>query len=67
MANFVAMGEYYNANPYGLVKTVCRAIDSESGEAMICYCNIDKGGCCSEVFCMPEYQFKNIFIYHINS
>ena len=60
--NFVAMGSYYNANPYGLVRTVCRAFDHQSGEAMIAYVNIATGGYASEIFLMPEDQFMNIFI-----
>lgn len=67
MTSFVAMGEYYRSEPYGLVKTVCRAIDSESGNAMICYCNIEKGGYSSEVFCMPENEFVNIFVNKLAS
>lgn len=60
--NFVAMGEYYSANPYGLVRTVCRAFDYQSGDAMIAYVNVNKGGVASDVFLMPENEFINIFM-----
>ena len=60
--NYVAMGTYYHANPYGLVRTVCKGFDWQSGEAMIAYVNVDNGGVASDVFLMPEDQFKNIFL-----
>lgn len=60
--SFVEMGSYYQANPYGLVRTVCRATDSESGDQLIAYVTVAKGGVASEVFVMPENQFENIFI-----
>ena len=60
--NTVDMGAYYNAAPYGLVRTVCKAFDYQSGEAMIAYVNIASGGYASEIFLMPETVFKNIFI-----
>lgn len=59
---FVGMGDYYRANPYGLVRTVCKAFDDQSGEAMIAYVNVSEGGYVSDVFLMPEVQFKNIFL-----
>ena len=60
--NYVAMGSYYHANPYGLVRTVCKAFDYQSGEAMIAYVNVNEGGQASDVFLMPEDTFKNIFL-----
>ena len=60
--SFIGMGDYYHANPYGLVRTVCKAYDFESGEAMIAYVNVNEGGYVSDVFLMPEIQFKNIFL-----
>ena len=60
--NYVGMGEYYNANPYGLVRTVCRGFDHQTGECIIAYVNVQTGGYASEVFMMPEEQFKNIFM-----
>ena len=60
--NYVAMGSYYNANPYGLVRTVCKAFDYQSGEAMIAYVNVNEGGQASDIFLMPEDIFKNIFL-----
>lgn len=59
--NFVAMGTFYRANPYGLVRTVCKAYDYQSGDAMIAYVNVDAGGCASDVYLMPENEFINIF------
>ena len=60
--NYVAMGSYYQANPYGMVRTICRATDFNSGEAIIIYVNILNGGFASETFAMPEVEFKNIFL-----
>lgn len=65
MAKFVAMGEYYYEQPYGLVKVVCRAYDHESGEPLIIYANVDDGGCSSELFSMSEWHFENIFLKHL--
>lgn len=62
MKSYVEMGGYYNSNPYGLVRTVCRAFDYESGEAVIAYVNIKEGGVASDIFFMPEVQFINIFL-----
>lgn len=62
MKKFVEMGKFYQANPYGLVRTVCRAFDAESGDAMIGYVNVSNGGCASDVFVMSETCFKNIFM-----
>ena len=56
------MGCFYRANPFGLVKTVCRAIDAISGDVVIAYVNVGKGGCASDVFIMPEVEFMNIFL-----
>ena len=58
----VNMNSYYRAEPYGLVRTVCRATDNESGKAMIVYVNVGQGGFASDPLVMPESQFKNIFI-----
>ena len=60
--NFVAMGCFYRANPYSLVKTICRGFDADSGDVMIAYVQVGKGGCASEVFFMLENEFKNIFL-----
>ena len=62
MKKNIDMGCYYNANPYGLVRTVCRAYDFQSGDPMIAYVNISKGGVAGDVFLMPENEFKNIFL-----
>lgn len=62
MKSFVGMGQFYSANPYGLVKTVCRGFDYNSGEAMIAFVNVQSGGCASEIFLMPEKEFENIFL-----
>ena len=40
--NFVAMGCFYRANPYGLVKTICRGFDADSGDVMIAYVQVGK-------------------------
>lgn len=62
MKTYVEMGAYYNVNPYGLVRTVCKAYDHESGESMIAFVHIDKGGYAGDIFLMSEAQFKNIFL-----
>lgn len=43
-----------------LVRTVCRAY-TQSGEAMIAYVNIDKGGYASDIYLMEESMFKSRF------
>lgn len=63
MTKYVEMGCHYRANPWGLVRTVCRAFDHQSGEAMIAYVNISTGGFASEIFLMPENEFKNLFVF----
>lgn len=60
--DFIAMGEFYRANPYGLVKTVCKGYDSQSGEAYIAYANVLDGGLAGDIFFMPEEEFRNIFL-----
>ena len=60
--NYIEMGGHYHANPYGLVKVVCRGFDHLSGEAVIAYANIGNGGIVGDIFMMPEEQFKNIFL-----
>lgn len=60
--SYVGMGCFYRANPYGLVKTVCRTIDAISGDVVIAYVNVGKGGCASDVFIIPEAEFINIFL-----
>lgn len=62
MKNFVKMGSYYRANPYGLVRTILRGYDHLSGEEMIAYVNVKNGGMASDIFLMPETEFKNIFL-----
>lgn len=61
MKNFVGMGQFYRANPYGLVKTVCRGFDANSGDAMIAYVQVGKGGCASEVFSCPRTNLETSF------
>ena len=60
--NYVEMGGHYFANSYGLVRAVCKAYDNHSGEAMIAYVNIGEHGYVSDVFLMPEVEFKNTFL-----
>ena len=62
MKKNIDMGSYYNAAPYGLVRTVCKAYDYQSGDAMIAYVNVSSGGIAGDVFLMPENEFKNIFL-----
>ena len=60
--SYVGMGCFYRANPYGLVKTVCRGFDVDSGDAIIAYVQVGEGGCASDVFFIPETEFMNIFL-----
>lgn len=59
---YVGMGCFYHTNPYGLVKTICRGLDSQSGDAMIAYVQVQKGGYAGDIFFMPEEEFKNTFL-----
>ena len=60
--NFVAMGEYYCSNNGELVKTVCQGRDISTNVMMVAFSKILDGGIASEVFFMPEIDFKNKFI-----
>lgn len=62
MKTSIDMGVYYNMAPYGLVRTVCRATNVNSGESMIVYVHVGKGGMASEPFTMLENEFKNSFL-----
>lgn len=58
----VEMGNYYRTNSYGLVRTVCRAIDAGTGEVMTVFVKVGGDGCVSDTFVMPELEFENLFI-----
>ena len=62
MKKFVEIGSYYNIQPYGLIKTICRAYDYETGEAMIVYANVNDGGYVSDAIVLPECDFVNMCI-----
>ncbi len=59
---YVAMGTYYRADQYGLVRTVCRATDVKTGEVITAYVEVGEGGCVGEVMLMPELEFEQIFL-----
>jgi len=59
---FIEMGSYYNKSPFGLIKTICRATNYESGDSYIVYAQVNKGGNVGEPLLMPEQGFKNIFL-----
>lgn len=61
MSKYIEMGSYYQANPYGLVRTICKAID-EAGDAQIVYVNVGKNGFVGDAYLMPENEFSNIFL-----
>lgn len=66
MSKFVEMGSYYQADKEGLVRTVCKAYDPKGdGSAQIVYVKVKKDGCVSDAYLMPEYEFRNTFLYHI--
>lgn len=60
--NFIAMGEYYRSNDGELVKTICRGRDISTDTMMVAFSKILDGGIASEVFFMPEIDFKTKFI-----
>ena len=60
--NFVAMGEYYWSDDGELVKTICRGQDISTNTMMIAFSKILNSGIASEVFFMPEIDFKTKFI-----
>jgi len=55
--NSVNMGYNYNDDSGKLVRTVCRAY-TQTGDSMIAYVNIDKGGYASDVYLMEENEFN---------
>lgn len=64
MKSYVEMGTYYRHEPNNiLVRTVCTATHSNTNERMIGYVHVGRGGCASEVFVMPEIEFKKLFLH----
>jgi len=64
----IQMGVNYRANPYGLVRTICRAYDHEDGSASIVYAPINDGtGTVEDPLIMPEDQFYNTFVKNYSS
>lgn len=55
--NYVEMGTYYHANEYGLVRTICQAIDLNSKQVMIAFVRVGEGGCVSDVYLLPRTEF----------
>lgn len=62
MAKFVKMGEYYNKQPHGLVRTICKATNHDTDDTFIVYVKVGDGGIASDPLLMPEQAFKNIFL-----
>lgn len=60
-ANFVAMGEYYR-DTNSLVRTIGRALDTKTREAMIIYAHVEKNGFVSDAYVMPEVEFNKHFL-----
>ena len=60
MKSYVEMGSYYHHDEK-LVRTVCSATHADTNEKMIGYVHVGKGGYASEVFVMPELEFKELF------
>jgi hypothetical protein len=60
MRSKVGMGDYYQ-NGTSLIRTVCRAFDSETGNPMIAYVKVTDGYA-SDVQILPEDKFISKFI-----
>ena len=62
MKSYIEMGSYYRYEANNvLVRTVCSAIHADTSEKMIGYVHVGRGGYASEVFVMPESEFKELF------
>ena len=60
--SFVAMGEYYNADSHGLIRTVCRGYDYKTKKSMIAYTPVKNGGVVDEILLISEKEFTKIFL-----
>lgn len=58
----IEMGSYYRAEPYGLIKTVCKAYNSDTGDSMVVFSKVEVGGYAGEMKVMPESTFKSTFL-----
>lgn len=58
--NRVEMGVYYNSKEFGLVRTVCQAIDLNSKKVMIAFVKVGEGGCASEMYLLPRNEFMDM-------
>ena len=58
----IALSTRYYSPEHGLVHTVCRAIDEETGEVKIAFVRIGVGGIASEVYLSSEDSFRERFI-----
>jgi hypothetical protein len=56
----IDMGEYYMTKNCGLVRTVCRALNMETGDSMIVFVVVDTGGYASEAKAMTETNFMKM-------
>lgn len=62
MKSYIEMGSYYRYEANNvLVRTVCSATHADTNEKMIGYVHVGRGGYASEVFIMPEVEFKKLF------
>lgn len=63
MKSYIEMGSYYrHEDSNTLVRTVCSATHASTNEKMIGYVHVGKGGYASEVFVMPETDFRATFM-----
>lgn len=58
MKDYIQMGAYYNKTPFGLIKTVCRTTDPESGKTFIAFVKI-KDGYAGNILSIPEQNFRD--------
>ena len=56
--SFIAMGDYYKTKSYGLVKTICRAIDVKTGDSLITFTKVEAGGIAGNTYAISVSDFK---------
>lgn len=56
--SFIAMGDYYESKSFGLVRTICRAIDVKTGDPLIVFTNVKEGGIAGEIMSMKKSDFE---------
>lgn len=59
---FIAMGEYYRNDEYGLIRTICRAQDTVTAQRVIVYVKVNNQGFVGDALFMSEVNFEKNFI-----